>query len=293
MLWTPGGFRAGLCVPANRRRREWPGASALVGQTKDRGVEATIRRRRLEPGLTISSAAETHRGMVREANEDAVLDNNRLGVWAVADGVGGADAGDHASEAVMQALARLPAAETGEGLCEQAQDALHWANRNLFDEASRVGSVRGMASTVVCLMIRAGRFFCVWAGDSRLYRLRASRLEQLSHDHTEVQALLDYGLLTAEEAKRHPRANAITRAVGAMDELELDRTEGDVEPDDVFLLCSDGLTKVVDDDEIALILAQMEPTRAVHRLVRMTLERGAPDNVSVVAVQAAAAVTRY
>lgn len=293
MLPTPVDFWTRLCELLDPRRRVGPGAAPRLRQTTDMGVETTIRRRRLEPALSICSAAETHCGLIRKANEDAVLDHGPSGVWAVADGVGGADAGGHASETIIQALGQLPAGETGAVLCGRAEETLRSVNRQLFEEASRAGSLRGMASTVVCLMIRSARFFCLWAGDSRLYRLRAGRFDQLSRDHTEVQTLLDYGLLTAEEAKNHPRGNLITRAVGATDELELDRIEGDVEPEDVFLLCSDGLTKVVDDHEIGLIVAQMDPAQAVHQLVRMTLERGAPDNVSVIAVQAALAARRY
>jgi serine/threonine protein phosphatase PrpC len=288
MLWSPSNFWADVWTSLERRQREWTGTLAWSEQTGEPGVEATIRRRRPAPRLSICSAAETHSGVVRELNEDAVLDRGQIGLWAVADGVGGADAGELASEAVVDALSRLSPADAAGQLHDQAADALQGANRQLCREAVERGSSRGIAATVVCLVIHDARFSCLWAGDSRLYRLRAGRFEQLSRDHTEVQALLDYGLLTAEEAKHHPRSNTITRAVGAGDELQLDQVEGEVEPDDCFLLCSDGLTKVVDDDEIALILAQMEPTRAVHRLIRMTLERGAPDNVSVVAVQAAA-----
>jgi len=247
-------------------------------------VETTIRRRRVIRLMALESAASTHPGFVRAINEDAVLDRREIGLWAVADGVGGAHAGDRASQAIVDSLAELPAAASGPEMLQQLQRTLEQVNGRLYGEALAAGSERPIASTVVCLLIQGDRFFCLWAGDSRLYRLRDRRFEQISRDHSEVQSLLDYGLITADEARRHPRANAITRAIGAQQELALDCIMGDVEPGDHFLLCSDGLTKVVDDAEIALVLEECTPAAAADRLIGMTLERGAPDNVSVATV---------
>jgi serine/threonine protein phosphatase PrpC len=248
--------------------------------------ETTIRskRQRSARPLTIESTAVTHPGFVREVNEDAVLDLGEIGLWAVADGVGGAHAGDHASRTIVEALIELAAAVSASDLAQQARQALQQVNDRLYREARAAADDRPIASTVVCLVIGEDGYFCLWAGDSRLYRLRDSRFEQISRDHSEVQSLVEYGLITAEEARRHPRANAITRAVGALPELVLDCVTGGVAPDDRFLLCSDGLTKVVADAEIARVLGELPAAAAAERLIGMTLERGAPDNVSVVAV---------
>jgi serine/threonine protein phosphatase Stp1 len=248
------------------------------------GGEPTIRLRRMTLPMVIDSATATHPGFVRAINEDAVLDRRDIGLWAVADGVGGAHAGDRASAAIVQVLTGLPAADSSAELLQLMQRNLEQVNEQLYREGRAGGSDRLIATTVVCLVIRDDRFCCMWAGDSRLYRLRDGRLEQISHDHSEVQSLVDYGLITAEEAKHHPRANTITRAVGAQEALLLDSVVGDVEPGDRFLLCSDGLTKVVDDADIAPVLGQFAPADAAERLIGMTLERGAPDNVSVAAV---------
>lgn len=248
--------------------------------------EITIRPQRLiqpQP-VVIVSKARTDPGRVRAINEDAVLDRPEIGLWAVADGVGGALAGDRASQTIVESLSRLKDAGCGIDLVELVQRTLQEVNARLHREAVADGTGRPIASTVVCLVIRDNRFFCFWVGDSRLYRHRDGRLEQLSRDHSEVQSLLEYGLITADEAKRHPRANAITRAIGAQPELALDGAQGDIEPGDRFLLCSDGLTKVVDDVDIGRVVGQFFPADAVERLIGMTLERGAPDNVSVAAI---------
>jgi serine/threonine protein phosphatase PrpC len=251
-------------------------------------VETTIRRRRLAPGLAIDSAAATHCGLVRSVNEDAVLDGAQIGLWAVADGVGGADAGDHASQSIIASLSRLAATSDGFELLERTRQSLAEVNTRLYNEAHCTNAGRTIASTVVCLLISCGRFYCLWAGDSRLYRLRAGQLEQISRDHSEVQSLVEYGLITVEEAKSHPSANRITRAVGADCDLEVECTGDEVQPGDVFLLCSDGLTKVVEDAEIADVLGRLAPAETVECLIRTTLDRGAPDNVSVAAVRTAA-----
>jgi serine/threonine protein phosphatase PrpC len=252
-------------------------------------VETTIRRRRLVPGLAIDSAAATHCGLVRPVNEDAILDRAQIGLWAVADGVGGADAGDRASQSIIASLSHLPAAADGFELLERTRQSLLEVNARLCREAHCANSGRAIASTVVCLLISCDRFYCLWAGDSRLYRLRAGQLEQISRDHSEVQSLVEYGLITAEEARHHPGANRITRAVGADYVLELECADGEVQPGDLFLLCSDGLTKVVDDAEIAEVLGRLAPAETIECLISTTLDRGAPDNVSIAAIRTAAA----
>jgi serine/threonine protein phosphatase PrpC len=252
-------------------------------------LDPTIRRKQLPLRPDIASAVATHSGLVRSVNEDAVLDRAAIGLWAVADGVGGANAGDHASRTVVACLSAVPRLETTADLAERTRLALKEANHQLRRDAKRLSRGRVIASTVVCLLISGYRFQCLWAGDSRLYRLHLGRLERVSRDHSEVQSLLEYGLITAEEAEHHPSANRITRAVGAECTLDLDCVEGDIERGDCFLLCSDGLTKVVSDVEIATVLDRFDPVEINERLIGRALQRGGPDNVSVVAVKIAAA----
>jgi serine/threonine protein phosphatase PrpC len=237
------------------------------------------------PSLTVSAHAQTHVGAVRKINEDSVLDLGELGLWAVADGVGGADAGDFASRLVVSSLSRVSGPIDAQDFQQEVLTVLVTVNGQLREEAAALGTNRIVASTVVCLLFSDGRYCCIWAGDSRIYRLRGDRFELMTHDHSEVQSLVDAGLITPEEARQYPNANVITRAVGAESSLLLDVVGGTIEPGDAFLLCSDGLTKVVEDWEIGAILGSLPAQEAVRRLIQMTLERGGPDNVSVVAVK--------
>src|SRR5207244_8001930 len=139
----------------------------------------------------------------------------------------------------------------------------------------------------VCLLLWKRCYCCIWAGDSRLYRLRGGSFERLTRDHSEVQLLLDYGLISADEARKHPRANVVTRAVGAEDVLRLQELKGDVQAGDAFLLCTDGLTRVGEEWETGLALSAFTAPEAAHTLIGRTRQRGAPDNVSVTALRKA------
>jgi serine/threonine protein phosphatase PrpC len=136
------------------------------------------------------------------------------------------------------------------------------------------------------LLVFGNHFACAWAGDSRLYLLRGGGLRQISQDHTEVQELVEQGLLAPEEAKHHPRANVITRAIGSHEALPLDKIQDQIQAGDMLLLCSDGLTKMLSDDEIAAALAADRPIEvSVEMLMQTTLDRGAPDNVTLIAIK--------
>jgi serine/threonine-protein phosphatase Stp1 len=262
-------------------------------------MENTIRLARtsgkidMKTNVSFAAYAATHVGKIRGVNEDSVLDLGEIGLWVVADGVGGADAGDYASQLIVQSLGRIAAPASAAAFIADVQRSLEGVNGRLREEAAVAERGRLIASTVVCLLFFGDWYCCVWAGDSRIYRLRGDRLELMTHDHSEVQSLVDYGLITAEEARRHPSANVITRAVGAEDVLRLDAVEGPIEAGDAFLLCSDGLTKVVDDWEIGTAVAHRLPRDAVQHLIQTTLDRGAPDNVSVAVVKTTGAYPDY
>ena len=282
----PETYAAGWRSEAAGSRPARPAIAQIAAST---GFEPTIRHPAPVSQPEVASAAATHRGLVRSINEDAVLDAAPVGLWVIADGVGGADAGDRASMAVIETLALVPQPANAADFLATTRAALEDVNRRLLAEARQAASARGMASTVVCLLIADGRYFCLWAGDSRLYHWRERQLRQVTRDHTEVQSLIDGGLITAAEATRHPAANMITHAVGIEPVLRFDCVEDDLQPGDRFLLCSDGLTKVVSDAEIALVVELLAPGEAVNQLIRMALDRGAPDNVSVVAIRVAEA----
>ena len=227
-------------------------------------------------------ASRTDVGLRRKVNEDSMLVQPERGLWAIADGMGGHAAGDVASAKVIEALSGLPAAPSLDLFVGRAVTALQDTNRELIRLARSGLEQRTIGSTVVALAIDGPRFICFWAGDSRAYRVRGGQIERLTRDHSLVQDLVDAGLIEASEAETHPDAHVITRAVGAKDTLIVERLPGDVLSGDQFVLASDGLTRVVADEEILQAVTEMTPGRAVHSLVETVLARGAPDNVSII-----------
>lgn len=230
-------------------------------------------------------SARTDVGRVRKVNEDAILSMPRPGVWVVSDGMGGHDAGDFASRAVVEALGALSPELAPAELMRAAREAVQAAHRRIGAEAERRGGAV-IGATVVILVIAEAHFLCLWAGDSRLYRLREGRLEMLSLDHSVVGELVERGELTWAEAERHPQSNQITRAVGVGARLEIDKRRGEALPGDRFLLCSDGLTRHVDEAALAAALREAPVEAAADLLVERALEGGGADNVSVIVVEA-------
>jgi len=235
--------------------------------------------------LRFTSHGLTHIGLVRQRNEDAFLDQPDLGIWAIADGMGGHEAGDFASASIVTALGAVELPDDLEGLAEAAAIELDAVDHALRFRAAKRGPYAVIASTVVVLLARGEEFAALWAGDSRLYRWRDGELRQLTKDHSKVQEMIDAGLLRPEQAAHHPYSNIVTRSVGG-GPFELDRLSDEVLPEDRFLLCSDGLTNAVADAEIAAELAVGSPREAALRLRDHVLARGAPDNVTIVIVHA-------
>ena len=229
--------------------------------------------------------AVTHPGTRRDYNEDAFVDRPDLGLWAVADGVGGHQAGDVASQMISSTLETIPASLTAEEMLSHARMRIGATHLALQQLAATKGEGMTVASTVVILIIRQEHFVCLWAGDSRAYLLRGGKLLRISRDHSLVQDLVDSGNLTEAEAVDHPRGNIITRAVGdASETLELDKVTGRTACGDRFLLCSDGLSKVLDDQRIAELLGDVAIEDATDKLITEALVRGTTDNVTAVTI---------
>jgi serine/threonine protein phosphatase Stp1 len=241
--------------------------------------------------LRFTSHALTHIGLVRQRNEDAFLDRPDLGLWAVADGMGGHQAGDFASASIVTALGAIQAPQDLGDFLEAAAAELTAVDIALQTRAAKLGPTAVIASTVVTLMAKADEFACLWAGDSRLYRWRsgdpAGELCQLTTDHSKVQEMVDAGLLRSEDAHRHPYSNIVTHSIGGGN-LEFGRLRDRIKPGDRFLLCTDGLTNMVADAEIAQELSAAPPREAALRLRDHVLARGAVDNVTIVIVTAEA-----
>ena len=236
--------------------------------------------------MQFDCVTRTHVGLRRKLNEDAVLDCGLAGIWAIADGMGGHDAGEVASAMVVKALSAISPGRAFDDLAEAAVTALHEVNRALRDLARLEARDGTIGTTVVGLVTGERRFRCFWAGDSRGYRVRGGKIEQLTRDHSLVQDLVDAGMLRAEEAEGHPNANVVTRAVGATDVLRVDAVGGDILAGDTFLLASDGLTRLANDAELLSGLAGADITAAADHFIDLALARGAPDNVSLAIVRA-------
>jgi serine/threonine protein phosphatase PrpC len=232
--------------------------------------------------MRIKASGVSDIGLVRSTNEDAMALRSDEGFWAVADGMGGLQNGQWASHQVIAPLMGIALDGDCDADVQRIVGAILEANTRIFSAAQKAGSEMG--TTVAALRIFDSRFVVVWAGDSRVYLYRGGQLVQLTRDHTLVQDLVEAGWLAREDAKHHPNAHIVSRAVGVEPELKLDVVTGKVEARDVFLLCSDGLTCVVADDEIGEGLNGFPPETAAKHLVELTRARGAPDNVTIIAV---------
>jgi len=204
-----------------------------------------------------------------------------IGLFVVADGMGGLAHGEKASQAVIDGLSGSPPASALDAWVAQC---LTTVNDDLLWEAE-MGTTPMMGSTVVALLVGQGRFTCLWAGDSRAYRLRASHLEQLTIDHTPIQEMIDAGVVAAnfpaDDVTEHASlAHLVTRAVGTERRFVPGRHCGRADPGDVFLLCTDGLTKTVADMSIGALLARSDSHGAALRLVNAAIAAGGPDNVT-------------
>ena len=235
---------------------------------------------------TVRSAAGSDIGRRRAVNQDSAYTSSRL--LAVADGMGGHAHGEVASAVAINTVAEVDASLEGVDLHDvdllsALGTAMDTAARRLTDVADSDPALRGTGTTLVALLVDGTRVGVGHVGDSRAYLLRDGELHQLTHDHTLVQSLIDEGRLTADEAVGHPRRSVLVRTLqeGSPAEPDLFTVEGRV--GDRFLVCSDGVTAVLDDDEIHEVLADVvEPADAVDRLIALANEGGGPDNITCV-----------
>jgi len=242
--------------------------------------ETTIRR-----PIRWSSAEDTNVGLVREVNEDSIISLPEIQLWAVADGMGGYEAGNVASNMIVKCLGEITNKSSLNEFIDSVEDSLIDVNHRILEYADIMLDGRTLGSTVVSLAIKGHVGICLWAGDSRLYRFRNNNFIQLSRDHSQVEELVQQGFLTPEEAEIHPDSNVITRAIGASPEVYIDINVFSVQLGDTFLLCSDGLYNMVPKDEMSQILSSMPLTEAVDTLIQKALDNGANDNVSVILVK--------
>jgi serine/threonine-protein phosphatase Stp1 len=234
--------------------------------------------------LSYRSASRTHVGLVRTVNEDSMLARDDAALWIVADGMGGHDNGQWASQTLVAQFAALDLAIDRTARGTAIIRAIEDGNRAINVAALAAG--KQMGTTAVVIHCDADDVLLIWVGDSRIYRLRGGQLAQLTRDHTMVQDLVDRGALDPDEAETHPMSHVLSRAVGTEAVLRYDSIVEKALPGDRFLLCSDGLSKVVPDPLVAAILSTGTIDTAADRLIAETLERGAPDNTTVVVLSA-------
>lgn len=228
-------------------------------------------------------SAGTHVGRVRKVNEDSILALPEHRVWVVSDGMGGHAAGDFASQTVVDALAMLPPDLPPTEMMKAVRAALLRAHDLIRAEAAR-RNLDVIGATVVALVLNDTHFVAFWAGDSRLYRFRDGQIELLSSDHSVVAELVHAGQITWDEADVHPQSNAITRAVGVGEVLELDKIRGELAIGDRFLLSSDGLSKYATFDLLQRLVPRQPIETVAEMLLHFALDAGGGDNVSVVVV---------
>lgn len=230
-----------------------------------------------EVSLRYRSAAASDVGKVRAINQDSFIEHPESGLWAVADGVGGHSNGEAASRMVCDAFAGFLQTGSFDDTIAAACERIQAVNEQLVHEAARSLLGDRSGSTVVALLVRGARCAVVWAGDSRVYRWRAGRVDQLTRDHNVVESGFESGPVDP---------HVITRAVGAHPKLELDVCRDQVRTGDRFLLCSDGLTRAVPDEKLRAFMEAPDIRDAAQGLVRETLDAGAPDNVTALVVEA-------
>lgn len=248
--------------------------------------------------MLIRSAAQSDVGRVREKNEDAFLVNDALGLYVVADGMGGHQGGQIASRMAVETIGLVignrreeVVTSLGTNDLENAvvsrilADGIRSACRSIFETACKDLELQGMGTTVTAMLVGGGKAFVAHVGDSRCYLQRGDRILQITDDHSLINEQVKAGLLNWEQARQSRLKNIITRSVGFERDVAVDTFALRVESGDSFLLCSDGLANLVDDAEIGLEMAQGPTEQVPNRLVAMACERGGDDNVTVICLK--------
>lgn len=229
----------------------------------------------------------TNQGCARDHNEDAFLDAANRGFWVVADGAGGHESGEVASNLIVTKLSEIKRARFLSSFLQKITDVLERVNLELIERSGGEKTRTLIASTVSVLIAQRTGVVCLWSGDSRIYRLRQNKLLQLSRDHNRVDEFIAAGF-TPEAAEQYPMAQHLTAAVGVSSPLHTETQSHEVKEGDIFLLCSDGLFKELSDEDIEEIMQQDSIKYMASDLMDLALARGASDNVTVLLVKATA-----
>ncbi len=241
-----------------------------------------------QANFTFTYSGITHTGLVRERNEDSYICLPEQNLWLVADGMGGHDSGDFASSTITEQAAKYIQQPTLDASILLLEENLLHSNRLIQEKAQKLGKQSTIGSTVACLYSWKNLSFVLWAGDSRVYRFRDHSLQRLTEDHSFVEELVRMGKIDASEAESHPAANVVLNAVGIEAELTVDMDYFEILDNDLFLICSDGLYKDLNDEKIIQILDNADSTleQTSQKLIEAALEMGGSDNCTIVLVKA-------
>ena len=240
------------------------------------------------PSFKFISSGHSETGHIRSRNEDSFSCVTEQNFWVVADGMGGHEAGDFASQTITEQAKKFIQQPTLDSSILLLEENLLHSNTLVREKAEKLGKGVTIGSTVVCLYTWKNLAFILWAGDSRLYRFRGHTLQRLTEDHSFVEELVKLGKITSAEAENHPASNVVLNAIGIDNEIVIDMEYAEIENNDIFILCSDGLYKDLSDDRISHILDNNKaPMEELNRnLVKAALDAGGSDNCTVVLVKA-------
>ena len=235
----------------------------------------------------IYSHGVTDTGHVRTKNEDSILVHEDENVWIVADGMGGHHAGDFASQTITNNLSLFKQHASLDDSILLLEENILNSNSIIRKKSSKLGRNATIGSTVVCVYIWHSLLFTFWAGDSRLYRFRDSKLERLTEDHSYVEELVRMGKIEAKDAEEHPAANVVLKAVGIDDQLCMDFDYFEMREDDIYIICSDGLYKDLDEEKLVPIIESHpeDMTKLTEALLAASLDAGGTDNTSIIAMK--------
>lgn len=249
-----------------------------------------------EATLKLMVYGVTDVGLVREHNEDCIDWDLERGLFLLADGMGGHNAGEVASDLAIQSVKRamydlLTPEVIESGVVDFSNaiyDAIVFANQEIYEQAQERPECAGMGTTLVVVLVQDNRAIIANVGDSRMYYLRDGKLNQITTDHSLVQEMVDGGFLTEDEAQKSVSRNLITRALGIADDVDVDLHQQELKVGDIFLMCSDGLTDLVTDEEISTILNENKDDleTAAQKLVNCANDKGGKDNTSVIIIAA-------
>ena len=235
----------------------------------------------------ISSKGVSHTGNVRSKNEDSILVHAEQNLWTVADGMGGHQAGEFASQTITDNLSLFKEHRSLDDTILLLEENILNSHSIIRKKSEKLGRNATIGSTVVCVYVWQGYLFTLWAGDSRLYRYRDGQLKRLTEDHSYVEELVRMGKLEARDAEEHPAANVVLKAVGIEDSLRIDMEYYQLQDEDIYIICSDGLYKDLEEDKIAPIIesSREDMSGLARSLLSASLDAGGSDNISIITLK--------